>query len=89
MKKFIFCQLTFIMLFACFSTQAQNFSLGVKGGISIPNLTSGGSNETPLNTGYSSRLGPDFSIFGDFKFSNLFSIQPQIEYSSQGGKKDG
>ena len=89
MKKFIFSQLTFIMLLACFSGQAQNFSLGVKGGISIPNLTSGGSNETPLNTGYSSRLGPDFSIFGDFKVSNLFSIQPQIEYSSQGGKKDG
>ena len=68
---------------------AQNFSIGVRGGISIPNLSSGGSSENPLNTGYSSRLGPDFGIFGEFKISNVFSFQPMIEYSSQGGKKDG
>lgn len=89
MKKLFFSQLSFILLFFCLTANAQNFSIGIKGGISIPNLSAGGSNETPLNTGYSSRLGPDFSVFGDFKVSGLFSIQPQIEYSSQGGKKDG
>src|ERR1700753_2921399 len=78
-----------IFLFCCLSANEQNVALGVRGGISIPNLSAGGSNETPLNTGYSSRLGPDFGITGEFKISNLFSIQPGIEYSSQGGKKDG
>lgn len=81
--------LLFILLLSNFNTSAQNFSLGIRGGISVPNLTAGGSNNNPLNTGYSSRLGPDAGIFADFKVSNLFSIEPMIEYSSQGGKKDG
>ncbi|HTD40868.1 MAG TPA: porin family protein [Mucilaginibacter sp.] len=89
MKKLIFYPLS-ILLFICFSAKAQNFALGVRGGISIPNLSGGGSSaQNPLNTGYSSRLGPDFGLFGEFKFSKLFSIQPMVEYSSQGGKKDG
>jgi len=67
----------------------QNFALGVRAGLSIPNLTAGGNNQTPLNTGYSSRLGPEAAVFAEFKFSELFSIQPMIEYSSQGGKKNG
>jgi hypothetical protein len=76
-----------MLIFSC--SFAQQFSLGVRGGISIPNLSAGGSNENPLNTGYSSRLGPDFGIFGEFKISHVFSFQPMLEYSSQGGKKDG
>lgn len=67
---------------------AQNFSLGAKGGISIPNLTAGG-NQNPINTGYSSRLGPEASIFGEYKFSSFFSLHAAIQYSSQGGKKNG
>jgi hypothetical protein len=70
-------------------SHAQNFSLGIRGGISIPNLTAGGSNQNPLNTGYGSRLGPDFGISGEYKVSNLFSIEAMAQYSSQGGKKDG
>ncbi|MBS1687425.1 MAG: PorT family protein [Bacteroidetes bacterium] len=68
---------------------AQNFTLGVKAGISIPNLTAGGSNQNPINTGYSSRLGPEAGIFAEYKFSALFSLQAAIQYSSQGGKKNG
>ncbi|MDH7463082.1 porin family protein [Chitinophagaceae bacterium 26-R-25] len=71
------------------NVKAQTIDIGAKGGISIPNLTAGGSDQNPLNTGYSSRLGPDFAVFAEFHFSKLFSLQPQIEYSSQGGKKDG
>ena len=81
-----------LLMFATFifsSSKAQNFALGARGGISIPNLTSGGSSENPLNTGYSSRLGPDFGIFGEFTISHVSSLQPMIEYSSQGGKKNG
>ena len=81
-----------LLLLATFTFSAsfsQNFALGVRGGISIPNLTSGGSTENPLNTGYSSRLGSDFGIFGEFEISHEFSLQPMIEYSSQGGKKNG
>jgi hypothetical protein len=77
------------LLFFCFTATAQNVALGVRGGISIPNLTAGSGNQNPLNTGYSSRLGPDAAILTEFKFSNLFSLQPMVEYSSQGGKKNG
>jgi outer membrane protein with beta-barrel domain len=89
MEKFYRILLFAIAMFAFTQVKAQNWALGVRGGISIPNLTAGGSEENPLNTGYSSRLGPDAGIFAEFKVSNLFSIQPMIEYSSQGGKKDG
>jgi hypothetical protein len=89
MKKLSFYLLSAVALFFCFTADAQNFALGIRGGMSIPNLTAGSNNQNPLNTGYSSRLGPDFGLFGEFKFSNLFSLEPMIEYSSQGGKKDG
>lgn len=89
MKSIFKLVLSLYTMFIFSSSLAQNFSLGIRGGISIPNLSAGGSNENPLNTGYSSRLGPDFGIFGEFKISNVFSIQPMVEYSSQGGKKDG
>jgi hypothetical protein len=89
MKKFIFYLSILGLLMLYFNAGAQNIAIGVRGGISIPNLTAGGSEENPLNTGYSSRQGPDAGIFAEFKFSDLFSLQPMVEYSSQGGKKDG
>lgn len=89
MKKISFYLLFAGLLFLGLNANAQSVALGARGGISIPNLTSGGSNENPLNTGYSSRLGPDFGVFAEFKFSDLFSLRSMIEYSSQGGKKNG
>lgn len=62
--------------------------IGIKGGLSIPNLTSGKSSN-PINTGYKSRLGLDFSIQLEYYLSKNLSIQPQLEYSEQGGKKNG
>lgn len=80
----------FIFLLAANKSQAQNFSLGIRGGISVPNLTAGGSESNPLNTGYKSRLGPDAAIFGEFGISKSnFSLVAMLEYSSQGGKKKG
>ncbi|MDB5135355.1 MAG: hypothetical protein JWP37_1958 [Mucilaginibacter sp.] len=89
MKKSTFYLPVFGLLLFCFTARAQDFALGVRGGISIPNLTAGSGNQNPLNTGYSSRFGPDAGVFAEFKFSNLFSLQPMVEYSSQGGKKNG
>lgn len=77
------------LLFIAMSAHAQNITIGVKGGISIPNLTAGRGNQNPINTGYSSRLGPDAALFGQLQISKLFSLQADIEYSSQGGKKNG
>jgi hypothetical protein len=83
----------FISFFCCavftYTATSQSVDIGVRGGISVPNLSAGGSEVNPLNGGYSSRQGPDFGLFADFKVSGLFSIQPMLQYSSQGGKKDG
>lgn len=80
-----------LFLFVSFSkVNAQsNDYMGIKAGISIPNLSASGSDQNPINTGYSSRIGPDFAIFYEKGISKIFSIVPLLEYSSQGGKKDG
>jgi len=87
MKRSILFSLL-ILLCSWWHAAAQS-SLGIRGGLSIPNLTSGSGNRTPLNTGYKSRLGPDISLFTEFSVSNHFSLEPALEYASQGGKKNG
>jgi hypothetical protein len=67
----------------------NNIFIGAKGGISIPNLTAGSNNQNPLSNGFSSRLGADFGIFAEFPINKWFSIQPEIDYSAQGGKHNG
>ena len=87
-KSFQLVWLTSFVLFTASAT-AQRISIGVKGGISIPNLTAGSSNQNPLNTGYKSISGPNAALFAEYEVSDLFSIAPQLEYSTQGGKKSG
>jgi len=79
---------TYSLLFLCFDCCSQNFTVGLRGGISIPNLTAAGT-ENPINSGYKSRLGSDLGIFGEYKVSELLSVQAMAEYSEQGGKKNG
>jgi hypothetical protein len=68
--------------------QAQSaLFLGAKGGVSIPNLQAGGSNQ--VSNGYKSILGPYFGIFADKPLTRRFSIQVELNYSAQGGQKNG
>ena len=87
MKIRYFSCLLALSLFVASGVIAQSAYVGVKGGISIPNLSSGNGN--PINSGYSSGLGPDFAIFGDYGLTNRFSLELSLEYSYQGGKKNG
>jgi outer membrane protein with beta-barrel domain len=73
----------------CITAVNAQWEIGARGGISIPNLSAGGSNNNPLNTGYSSRFGPDFGASGEYHITPRFSLDGRIEYSSQGGKKNG
>jgi hypothetical protein len=66
---------------------AAEFNLGGHGGISIPNIR--GSSTDILSQGFSSRQGPFFGIFLESSISPLFSIVADVNYTSQGGKKDG
>lgn len=87
MKKNIILLILTAFLGVCSNLSAQNFTVGVKGGFSIPNLT-GGSAQNPLNTGYSSRLGSDYGVYGEYHFDSFFSVSFGAEYSSQGGHKN-
>ncbi|MBS1746860.1 MAG: outer membrane beta-barrel protein [Bacteroidetes bacterium] len=93
MKKTFFIFITILPAFFISRIYAQDsirHYFGVKAGISIPNITTGGGSVVnELNSGYSSSLGPDFAIFSEMIFSKHFSITSQLEYSAQGGKKDG
>ena len=92
MRKFnapiLYISCCILLVLAVSEAGGQSFTVGVKGGISIPNLTSGGASN-PLNSGYESGLGPDAALFGEYHVSNLFSVEMSLEYSTQGGNKNG
>jgi len=63
MKTTIVSTLAFITLqLISYQSSAQGaIDIGIKGGLSIPELTSGNSSN-PINSGYNSRLGIDLAI---------------------------
>ena len=82
----------FLFLVSCFITgtgySQKRVDIGVKAGLSVPNLTAGDS-DNPINSGYSSSTGPAASVFAEFHLSERFSIQPELQYCAEGGKKNG
>lgn len=74
---------------AALPAAAQPIAIGATAGISIPNLSAKNDGGNPINTGYSSRFGPDFSLLAEIRISDVVSLVPMLEYSSQGGKKNG
>jgi hypothetical protein len=65
---------------------AQGIRLGARGGLSIPSLQGG---NTEQSKGYKSRLGPDFGFFTDLVFTHHFSLEIELLYVGQGGVKKG
>jgi len=66
----------------------SKINIGVRGGLTIPNLTAVGKT-TELNKDYATSTRFGAAIFAEFKLSSLFSIQPMLEFSEQGAKKSG
>ena len=88
MKNYLI-KIASLLLFTCLCHYANaQFNGGIKGGMSIPNLSSGSDNN-PVSTGYSSRLGGAAALFVEYELSRKISLQTQLEYSAQGGKKNG
>ncbi|MCQ6961574.1 outer membrane beta-barrel protein [Mucilaginibacter aquariorum] len=79
----------FVIVFCSGLVRGQVVAIGIRGGISIPNLTAGSGDANPINTGYSSRLGTEAALFAEWKSTERFSVEAMIEYSAQGGKKNG
>jgi len=77
----------FISVFSLtLQTSHAQVRIGIQGGLSVPNL-SGGNNE--ISQGYSSRLAPNFGITAEFRITNNFSIQPEVNFDGQGGQRNG
>src|SRR5450432_3067166 len=82
--------LALIICINTFSAGAQvNIYVGFKGGICIPNLSSGSGNQNPLSNGYTSRTGGDFGVLTTGQFNKWLALQAEIMYSQQGGKHNG
>jgi hypothetical protein len=87
MEKIIL-SVTLVMGLGISQAYAQGIEFGVKGGLTLPNLTSGGM-DTPLSDDYASIMAWGAGVFADFKITKTFSIQTGLEFSRQGGQKDG
>jgi hypothetical protein len=72
-----------------FVSQAQRkWSVGAKGGISIPNLRAP-KDDVGFNGGYKSVLGPQAGVLVEYRFNKKWSLQTGFNYSTQGGEKKG
>lgn len=60
---------------------------GIKGGLSLPNLSSSGVSE--VSKGYKTISGPDFGLVVDYAVAKKVSIETGIRWSTQGGQKSG
>lgn len=75
------------LAFGIVSLCAQDNFFGVKGGISLPKLSGGSQHEVSRN--YKSRVAPNFGVFFEFGLNKKFSIQPEINFAGNGGKRKG
>jgi hypothetical protein len=67
--------------------RASDVNFGAHAGISIPDIR--GSQADPYTRGFSSRQGPFFGITADIGLSRQFSLVVELNYTSQGGKRNG
>ena len=79
--------LTFIVLAAGGLGLFAQTKIGAHGGLSIPNIR--GDDTDPFSRGFSSRQGPFFGIFAEIGVSPHFSLVVELNYTSQGGKRNG
>ena len=68
------------------SSFSNQFRIEIHGGLSIPNIRGG---NTIQSQGYTLRLGPFFGISGEWMLTNRFSLCGEVNYASQGGKRNG
>ena len=85
--KLVFLIGIFALFSMTYAAAQSNVTMGVRGGLTIPGLTGG--SDDPVSSNYSTaeRLGA--GIFVEFKINELFSIQPMLEYSQEGAKRNG
>lgn len=87
MKKSAEALLLLLCLLAINAYSQGPVFLGIKGGLSIPNLHDGSTGNL-VNSGYGSRLGLDAAVQAEFPLKERISFQLELEYCAQGGRKN-
>lgn len=62
-------------------------TLGARLGSGVPNLHDNGGNV--FSEGYSSRVAPYFGVYSTVRLSPRLSLQTELDYAAQGGKRYG
>ncbi len=75
-----------VCLFYFSDAFAQDIYVGVKGGISIPNINGGNKDQ---NIAFRSRIAPSISLFTCSELKNQFAIQIECSYAGYGGIRNG
>jgi hypothetical protein len=73
-----------VLSLCCYS---QAINIGVRGGLTVPNVVAKG--DDPLSQGYSSRFAGGGGLLAELELNRTFSLRLGVEYSGQGGKRDG
>ena len=86
MKKNASALVFAFLILSCHQLFAQDFTIGVTGGLVAPSFFSGGS-DNPLNTGNSFNFRGDLGVYGEYKVvdSDTYSFSAGIDYCSVGG----
>ena len=86
MRKMLYAMMMALILMVDHTAYAQEWWIGLRGGPSIPHLSDGG-NE--VSKGYSSIVAPNFGLMVEYYFTHNVSVQFEVDYSGQGGERDG
>lgn len=86
MKRMLSYSVLISLFLIGIKTAGAQVRVGIHGGLSVPDL-SGGNNI--ISEGYTSRLAPNFGITAEFGITNIFSIEPQVNFDGQGGQRNG
>jgi len=87
MSRILFYSICCLCLLPSLSRAQHDISIGLKGGLSIPNL-SAGETKNDWNKDYISRIGPNFGAFVEIGLGRKFSLVPELMFSGQGGRRN-
>ncbi len=85
-------KLLLALVFMCLelhSLNAQQWKVGFKAGVSLPNLRASSSDDGSFSSGYKSLAGLQAGIMAEYIINDKFSVQTELNYSTQGGEKNG
>jgi len=93
MKKLLALTFVFICLNTMLLAQSHSkdngsgFTLGLFGGLNVPQLSGGNNNE--MSRDYTSRLGAAFGFTATYSMGTALALRADILYSSEGGQRNG